>query len=189
LIEQVATRRNAETRRSEVAPDQAPPPFVVPPAATKQVIPSDQGFRSTFGLNRWMPSSQASSAEQQLAAYEPKVINISKFVEGIRLYAPKNRSGEWLERVSRDLVLTGVNQSVRRVERSGSRAHIFKSDTDHLLVFIPNSGEKLKVTWGKDPEDIHRMAPKWLSEAPYRVQQAAAAALKEMAVALAHRTA
>jgi hypothetical protein len=189
LIEIGGARSSGGAQGGAVVRDEAERPFVAQAPVTKQAVTPNR-VPPTLTRDGWRtPWSRRSDQELRLQAYRPTAEHIREFVPAIRHFAPKNLTGEWIDRVSRDLVLTGVNQSVRRVERSGSRAHIFKSDTDHLLVFIPNPDENLGVTWGKDLQDIHGKAPILLSNAPSRVQLAAAAALKEMAVALAHRAA
>jgi hypothetical protein len=187
LVEIVGARSGG-TQGGIVAPDGARSTFVVPLMATKAAASNKPPglFTRDYLSTPW---SRPNDQERRLQAYSPTVEHIGIFLSAIQQFAPKNLTGGWLDRISRDLVLTGDNQTVRKVEKSSSRAHIFKSDTDHLSVFIANPAGNLKVTFGTTPSEINDKAPILLSRAPPHVQQAAAAALKEMAVALAHRAA
>jgi len=185
LIEKV------ETRSGTVVSHGVQPPFVPPATTPKQAVAPDEATRSRFGQSWRMPWSRVSNQERRLEAYNPTVTNIPAFLQGIHQFAPTNLTGDWLHQVDRYLRLTGVNRSVQRVEWDSPRAHIFKSATDHLWVFLPKAGGDLKVAWGRDPEEIYNRSktPIRLSVAPLEIQAGAATVLKQMAVALAHRAA
>ena len=148
---EIVGARSGGTQGGIVAPDGARSTFVVPLMATKAAAASNKlpGLFTRDYLST--PWSRPNDQERRLQAYSPTLEHIGIFLSAIQQFAPKNLTGGWLDRISRDLVLTGDNQTVRKVEKSSSRAHIFKSDTDHLSVFIANSGRKPEGHLRDDP--------------------------------------
>jgi hypothetical protein len=116
-------------------------------------------------------------------------MNIPPFVNAIRNFSPKTPTGDRLDPVNRNLILVGFGGSAQMVQRNSARAHVFKSPTDYLWVFLPETGYDLKIAHGKSPQDVYDMskAPRLLNAASPELQRAAASVLKEMAVALVHR--